>query len=337
MGAPVGAVGDVVTRACGGIALLALSACLESGPGKSGDDSGAAADDTGPGEDTGPDDDTGGAPAGARGLWFWASDGQPGGSATVVGDDAEEAAAIASFQGLGVDRVYGAFRDRPSTEPDTIAAWNARLDAAGIESHLLLSSAVLVDADLEPRLEAHLDDWLVSLHAERPAEERFDGVHLDLEPHASADWSGLDAAGKRDQLLALAALYQALRTHLDENGAADIPLAADLPPWFDTGDSIGWTDTTERDAWLASMGASLTSLTLMTYERPTAERILDAAVDERAGFPGEVRVSVDAVVGDGGTWASVDEMLGVAAELEAEVRVDLHHHASLVAAGWAPE
>ena len=69
-----------------------------------------------------------------RGVWFWKSTGNPYGSAAIVGVSALENQTIAFFSAQSIRRVYGSYGTRSISEPAVIAAWNAKLDAAGIEA-----------------------------------------------------------------------------------------------------------------------------------------------------------------------------------------------------------
>ena len=86
-----------------------------------------------------------------HGVWFWGSttlpdsSSSPYGSTVVVGDVAKENDLIIFFDYHDVKRVYGSYQNRPVSEPAVIAAWNGKLDAAGIQSQLLIDGDAVND------------------------------------------------------------------------------------------------------------------------------------------------------------------------------------------------
>lgn len=254
-----------------------------------------------------------------RGTWFWRDTGDPHGAGAVVGDATAEAATLASFGELGVRRVYGSF-DWLNDSATTIAAWNADVHAAGGTSFLLLSENTWIDpstwADLEDLLQARLLDF----DAAHPG-GRFDGVHLDIEPQGLDAWDTADAGTKRLLLDDLADTFAFVRATLDAGGAADVPLYADLPVWFDNlpadGGSVGWADAADRDAWFDALAASLDGVSLMAFERSTLSLIDSGVSWELANVPLEVRVGLEADVGCGQTWEDVAALLDMADQVEA--------------------
>lgn len=286
-------------------------------------------------DDTADTSDTGQAPVGTRGVWAWRDAGDPHGTDAIVGDPVAEDVMIATLQGWGVSRVYGSYGDRPVTEPQTLADWNAKLDAAGIESHVLLGDPAWISSREWASMLAKIDARLLEFNAGRtdPA-ERFDGLHLDIEPQAGAGWSAASEADKLAQLGLLDATYDTVRVHLDASGAAALPVEADLAVWFDnlppslggTG-SVGWTSVAERDAWFGDL--PLQGVSMMAYERDDAAVITAAVADETALFSGgPVRVGLNEEVGT--TWATLSEMFAMADGLENQgVLVDLHSYSAI--------
>lgn len=261
-----------------------------------------------------------------RGVWGWADDGDPFGTTDAVGDPTGEAALLALLADQGIGRFYGSYRGRPVTDPDAIAAWNARLHADGRVADLLFGETVWVcDPDA---IRGLVVDQFVAFNASRsdPA-ERFDGLHLDVEPQGlhgdrpecPVDWDTTDDAGKVALMDGLAAVYEAAR---DEVGP-DVPIAADLPVWFDnvgTG-SFHWPDEAARDAWFARVDASVDSVTLMAFCREDVDRV-EAGVAWELSALDTVRIGLSAehVVGAGGeceTWVDAAQLLSVADDIEA--------------------
>ncbi|NNM30743.1 MAG: hypothetical protein HKO57_14580, partial [Akkermansiaceae bacterium] len=252
-----------------------------------------------------------------RGLWFWGSTTLPGGapsthgSIDVVGDPLEELIAVSFMTTYGVKRVYGSYQNRPVSEPGTIADWNAELDAAGIESQLLIDgTAVHIPAevaDLQDKIAERLIDFNI-LFASNPAKQ-FDALHLDLEPQGTYVWdSDTTGTDKRALLDDLAAVFAAIRTQLDTAGFASIPIYADIPFFWDKlpadGGSVAWADTTDRNDWYADLADSLAGLSIMTFSKSTSAALQTATAFERGGtLPGEVVVGIQPKTGPGQLWA----------------------------------
>lgn len=326
---------------------LLLVGCVETAPGGKGapaGDTGGDRPDTGSGgDDTG--DDTGGGgvrcgvTSGTRGVWAWRDAGDPHGTDAVVGDPAAEDAMVADLIAWDVDRVYGSYGDRAGTEPEAIAAWNLKLHAAGIESHVLMGDPAWISSREWASMESLILTRLVDFNASRgdPA-ERFDGLHLDIEPHADATWSAGTESDRHQYLWLLADTYAFAAGVLASGSGAGLPIGADLPVWYDklppglggTG-QVGWPSVGDRDAWFGDVGAHVDRLSMMAYETSDDATILARVADETALFPGEVRVGLNEEVGT--TWATIDDLFTMADTLEGAGRVvDLHSYSHIRAA-----
>ncbi|NOY43110.1 MAG: hypothetical protein GXP26_14920 [Planctomycetes bacterium] len=249
-----------------------------------------------------------------RSAWMWKAPTHPYGTANVIGDLAKEAEMISYFGAWGFDRIYASLGDTPLTDPTSIARWNAALDDVGMDSQKLHGIVIPNPTSLANLVQTQLIDFNVSRADPR---ERFDAVHLDIEPHASAAWQGGTPAERRDLLFDLRDTYVAARSQLDNNGAGEVKIYADLPVWYDSSSSIGWLDTADRDQWFADIGVPLDGITLMAFERDTLSSITSGVGWEVANFNGEVRVGLNAnEVGPGDTFADFDAMLAMADAIE---------------------
>jgi hypothetical protein len=276
-----------------------------------------------------------------RGLWFWQSTTLPTGAASthgslmVVGDGVEEDAAIVFMTDYGIKRVFGSYGVRPVTQPLQISAWNAKLDAAGIDSQLLLDGNAVNDGAYMANFYGKIADRLIAFNnVEAPDEaSKFDALHLDLEPQQLDLWKD-DAVGtdKRALLTDLANAYAAIRLQLDTAGLSDIPIYADINFSWDKlpvdGGSVAWGGVgaseaaalADRNAWYAGIGASLEGLTIMTFSMSTALALADATDFERTGsFPGSVVVGIQPKTGVGELWADHTAFLNVMTQLESDV------------------
>lgn len=198
----------------------------------------------------------------SRGVWLWGSTtlpddtDSPWGSSDVVGSAALEDDTIAFLTCQHVDRVYGSYQNRPVSEASTIAAWNAKLHAAGIDSQLLISGTEVDDPDWVADQQVKITNRLIAFNSApgRLESEKFDALHLDLEPQGLDAWDDGTPAIKRDLLADLLAAYILIRTQLDDAGYTDFPIYADIPFTWDKlpedDGSVGWADATDRDNWL---------------------------------------------------------------------------------------
>jgi hypothetical protein len=242
----------------------------------------------------------------------------------VVGDGAKEDETVNFFTTHAVKRVYGSYQNRPVSEPGVIGSWNAKLDAAGIMSQLLIDFNDVDDpaevSDLLVKVTNRLIDFNTLMGVDEA--KKFDALHVDFEPQGLPVWSGASPAVKRALLDDLADTYAAVRTHLDGAGFASMPIFADIPFWFDKlpvdGGSIGWADAADRDAWFAGIGVSLDGVSVMTFSKDTAAEVETATLYERTGsFPGTARMAIQPKCGVGYLWPTILHFNAVINDLEA--------------------
>ncbi len=269
-----------------------------------------------------------------RGVWFWNSTKVDGvvsehSSTDVVGPTtgSDEDAAIAFMTLQGIKEVYGSYSHRPKTIPTDIWPWNEKLDAAGIESQLLISGFEaddpdpLTDADHD-ELVGKVTDRLITFNDAAPsAAAKFDALHLDLEPQTLDAWSTGTAADKRAFLDDLLDAYVDIRAALDIGGYAALPMYADIPfTWDKIPGSIGWADATDRDGWYTAIGAVLDGITVMTFSKDTLTELADATDYERTGpfitGGGTVHVAIQPKVGPGEIWPTYPTFEGIVIGLE---------------------
>jgi hypothetical protein len=270
-----------------------------------------------------------------RGVWCWA--GLPGDdwdTTVFVGDPIREEAAIREFKRWNIKRIYGSYRNRVIDEPETIAAWNARLHDAGILSMLLLSENTWIFPEYRTHLlDIHVQQKLIGFNNARTNQaECFDGLHLDIEPHALPQWetgAGSEYSATNRMLVNLLRdTFLDTREYLNTNGAAAIPVYADLPFWIDSSNKIGWTDSTERDQWFVDAGSALAGITLMAYAHADYDFISRVVSWEFEHCPAEIRVGLEARIGPGNTWADFDAFIAMAEQVEADFGtppgIDIH-------------
>jgi hypothetical protein len=179
------------------------------------------------------------AQAAPKAIWIWEPE-----TLRLLDDRAYEARVLALLNTHGVGTLYlyaGDFRDRDLLQ-ETRAPYRAlltRLHAAGFRVEALLGSYpmttwedVLPERDLVARaMLQHVLDY----NAAAPAAARFDGVHLDIEPHALASWNDATRVSLSRMFLARSREWVAMahRAH------ADLVVGAAIPFWYD-GYEVEW-------------------------------------------------------------------------------------------------
>jgi len=183
--------------------------------------------------------------AGTSALWAWSWQG------------ADDLATFASARGF--DRVYlfaeGGFTPKVRDAITALAADGIAVEALGGETRWATSQR-----------DGMLDFIRSARRYQRAARAgaKLAGIHLDVEPHALPAWDQHESRVARSLLASLTAARRA---------AGPLPLAADMPFWFD-GIRLG------RGPSLAErMIGTTDAITLMAY-RDSAGAIEDVARDE---------------------------------------------------------
>lgn len=265
-----------------------------------------------------------------RGLWFWSKPSSRDGSAAILGHPDRESEALATFARWHIRRLYGSYAALLTDTPEVVAVWNQKLHAAGIRSEALFSDgAYLAPANRERFLAATADRVLAFNVARATAAERFDGLALDLEPHAQPAWKSATPGGKRALLEDYLASCTALRSRLDAHDGHHVPISAALAYWLDRlppDGAIAWASAADRDDWFARLGHAVASISLMAYERPRAAAIIDAADWEQKNFAGRTIIALRARLGF--EWKSLADLTRVLSEVEAaqSTGIDLENY-----------
>lgn len=253
-----------------------------------------------------------------RGVWFWGSTTLPDmtpspyGSSLVVGSSPAEDETINFFTLHGVKRVYGSYQNRPVSEPAVIATWNAKLDAAGVSSQILIDGIAVNDplemASILNKINTRLINFNASLGV--AVASKFDALHLDLEPQGLPLWDSGTPAIKRGLLEDLLDAYVDIRALLDGAGLTAMPIYADIPFTWDKlpvdGGTVGWADAADRDLWFSDVASVLSGISIMTFSKDNFTDI-DIAIDyERSGtLTGKARVGIQPKVGPGTLWPTI--------------------------------
>lgn len=280
-----------------------------------------------------------------RGIWFWWKPSSPHGAANVVGQPERETEALVVFQRWQIGRVYGSYATLPVDAPEAVAAWNRRLHAQGIRSESLFSNPGALTPDGRVVFLREVAERVMAFNqARQRPEERFDGVVLDIEPHAIARWKDGTPVDRRGMLEEYLMACAALRAQLDAMGGSDLTISAALAYWLDRlppEGRVGWKSARDRDDWFGRLAKMVPAISLMAYERSRAALILDAGEWERANFPGRTITALRARLGV--EWKTLADLQRVLPEVEAAsaTGIDLENYellrtAEIVAAGKRP-
>ena len=196
-----------------------------------------------------------------RAVWIWEAD-----SYGMLENEATASEAIAFLRGEGFDTAYlyaDAWEGRNliDSDPGAYRALIAAMHRRGVKVHALLGSWYLAThAYVLPGRRADalaMIDRVLAYNATAAADERFDGIGLDIEPHMLDDWDV-----RRDELLAgFLDLSAALRDRVDASPGA-VPLGAAIPFWLD-GIALEWRG--RRDAVSAHAIGLYDYVALMDY------------------------------------------------------------------------
>lgn len=274
-------------------------------------------------------------------AWMWQKSSHPYGAANILGDPAKEAEVLTNMGAWGFDRIYTSTGTRSVSSPEIVANWNANLDDVGIDVQFLISD---FDAAVEPRRTVLLDKIQARLidynRSRADPREHFDAVHLDIEPHTMDVWDDGTPTDKRDLLQEMATTYHAVRSLLDDGGQTDVEIFADIPVWYDSSASIGWTDAAERDQWFTDIAVPLDGLTMMAYERSSLSSIVNGVTYEANNFDGEVRVGLNnKEIGPGNTFEDFTEYTAMVEALEGDIGIEIggvDHHTFYLLAEYSP-
>lgn len=276
-----------------------------------------------------------------RGAWMYRHPGNALGTDVIVGNAAEESTAIANLQAAQITQIYGNYGDRPTNDTAAIAAWNGQLNAASIQSQVLIGDGDDIFPGCREEMIQKVQARLIDFNAAVAPSERFYALHLDIEPQQYKQgaawptttscglrvmdwpyWDDLDSLGRAERYELLRQTFIDVRAHLDANGHAGTPIYVDLAPWVDSSSNFDWSTTPVVDGadWLAQVATEVTGMTFMTYERDSAASI-DSSVTFEATLSTELRVSVSAKerapLSTTITWADLNAMWAVVQDLEA--------------------
>ncbi|MFC4736100.1 amidase [Bacillus daqingensis] len=180
----------------------------------------------------------------------------------------DESGTIAFLKEKNVERVFVQI-DRSVPQ----ASYRSFIRRAGTEG----ISVYALDGAPEwaaPKGDRHLTtmmNWLGDYQKRAGAAERFQGVHLDVEPYLLSSWNS-------NRAKTIADFQSLLLTAKRQSAAAGLPLEADLPFWFDEISFKNKNGSGNLAEWVIQQ---LDGVTLMAY-RDTASAINEIVKNEMA-------------------------------------------------------
>ncbi|MBI4664945.1 MAG: TolC family protein [Nitrospinae bacterium] len=191
-----------------------------------------------------------------RGLWVW--------KAPFLDDEKERSFFLDFLEARRIDTLfYSAGFKLLSEKAEALAAFLTAAHARGIKVHALSGAPSWA---AEPARAAEYVAAVVAFNKNATRQQaRFDAVHLDIEPHADSRW-------KKDRVGMGYALLDALETAKTEADTAHIPLAIDLPDWYDT--------IMLKDGNLAEAAMAKADMVALMAYRKNAKSVQNATVGE---------------------------------------------------------
>ncbi|MCQ4574324.1 MAG: TolC family protein [Candidatus Brocadiales bacterium] len=208
-----------------------------------------------------------------RALWVWDVK-------NVLGNDPQEAFFVSFCKTKGIDRVFFSVNrqmegslPRNTDMPDFIT----RLHQNNIKISALFGDSLWVYPRKRARLIKRIQS-IVAYNAVHGKRARFDGIHLDIEPHTLKEWG----SEKKELLKMLADTYGLAKAEIaTETG---LLLEVDIPTFYEKVDPSVFKKIVE----------TVDVITVMDYERKTPEKVIGAA---RAEIDAVVKADKGVIVG----------------------------------------
>ena len=147
-----------------------------------------------------------------RGTWLW--------DTPLIKTSSDEILDFSRQNGVNV--IY--LQMNKDVRPEFYKSFISKASSAGIEIHVLGGSPKWALASERYRLEDFIS-WTRDYQASALPEERFTGIHIDVEPHTLPDWNTNQAA--------LITQWADSVQYLGEQARAlNLPITADIPFWL---------------------------------------------------------------------------------------------------------
>lgn len=266
-------------------------------------------------------------------TWHWGSETDPNGINYIIVDEAKATQTISSYLANNIKRLYGGYSRIPAhpTQKENLVSWNRRLKAAGIKSISLVGDAQWIYPENRQQMLDYITTYYINFNKSVSNDATLLGLHVDIEPHQLNEWKSASLQRKRELLFLLKDTYRDLRNLLISNGMPNDEITADIPPWFDEMNAIGWTSETDRNSWFADAAKYVNGFSIMSYETASIPTIISRTSWERNNFKGSIETGLNA--DEIGTfWNSKKELLNALAQIYSQTKstVAIHNYATFM-------
>ncbi|MDB4438237.1 hypothetical protein N9195_01465 [bacterium] len=264
-----------------------------------------------------------------RGLWFWEQNSFEDDTVSiydglsVVGQPVRENEALEFMTNRQVHHLYGEYTNRPVDQPLVIAAWNAKLHSACINSESIFrgNETYLPDfkTDLLDEIQDSFLDFMDAMGSDEPS--KFKALRLRISPQYDFSWDVWTPSYRRDQLDSILDILGDTRALLDTAGYPHIPLNTDIAANWDQlpidGGDIGWGNAADRDSWFENLHQIVDSVSLLSFQETTPTSIDAITSNERATtLPTKARVGMKPDICLSGIWSSLTAFQSAMASVE---------------------
>ncbi|MEE9200176.1 MAG: TolC family protein [Candidatus Brocadiales bacterium] len=204
----------------------------------------------------------------ARALWVWDVKG-------VVESDEKEDFFVSFCKAKGIERVFlsvNRLMAETLTQNTDISNLITKLHRDNIKVSALFGDNVWVYPGRRGRLINRIQT-IVAYNVARGRRARFDGIHLDIEPHTLREWD----AKKQELLNMLLETYEVAKAQISADSSG-LLLEVDIPVFYEKTDPVV----------LKKIAETVDIMTIMAYKRKTPEKVV-----------GAVQAEMDAVIESG--------------------------------------
>lgn len=189
-----------------------------------------------------------------RATWLWNTD--------IIREQREEILSFAASQQIHV--IY--LQMNPDIRREYYHQFIREAGKHGIEVHVLNGAPAWALTSERPKL-SYFMDWVADYQVTAAPEERFTGIHVDIEPHVLKEWTtSYDSLIKQWQ--------SNVQYLVDRAGKLDLPITADIPFWLHKYSVPGESVTVSR--WMMD---KFDEVAIMAY-RDQADNIYSVAAPE---------------------------------------------------------
>lgn len=258
-------------------------------------------------------------------VWHWASNYYYYGINHVVIDPVKADFVIESYVSYKVNRVYGGYLRTATTHKDMFRTWNRKLHQKGIKSIYLIGTPQWTYPEYRKDLLALINDNYISYNQSVNADEKLDGIHLDIEPHALKEWAKASRERRLELLMMLKDTYAAVRNELKANGMGNDEIMVDFPFWFEHSDAIAWQSEEHKKKWFDDLSTIINGISIMNYENSNIAIIKERVEWEKNNFKGVVEIGLN-YEEIGTTYKDINDFAKVMKEIQRSTDLPIAIH-----------